>query len=589
MSKRIPPEIVDEIIFKNPIEDVVSSYVNLKKAGSRYTGLCPFHNEKTPSFVVYPNTKSFYCFGCGAGGSAITFVSRMENLTYHEALEVLAERSGIQLPQDNDYGGREDNRPSKKRVLEMNLAAAKFFRQCLFDERLGAAGMKYLREDRQLDMSTIRHFGLGFAPNDFSILTKHMKLLGYNEEELHFAFLCGKSQKGNYYDYFRNRVIFPIIDTSGGIIGFGGRVMDDSKPKYLNTSDTSAFKKSRNLFALNFAKNKCEEQLILCEGYMDVIALHAAGFESAVATLGTALTEEQARVMARYTKKVIIAYDSDEAGRTASNRASAILASAGLEVRMLRMNGAKDPDEYIKKFGKIKFEGLINQSVSDFDYKRDAIISSFDIEIPEQKIKAADALCSLVASYYSGVARELYIADVSTRLNIPAESLRSDVERKRSYNGKKQRDELKKEADRSVMMLGDNVNKEASKNPAAVRAEEVILGVLLLDEDARKYLEKNSECIKTSDFFSEFSRELFAKIVELQSSEHGFSLALLEEGYSPEQFARVYSIYHGRAELSTNGINVMLEALKTLRQETDPKEDPIAAARRRMGITDGQN
>ena len=587
MSKRIPPEIVDEIIFKNPIEDVVSSYVNLKKAGARYTGLCPFHNEKSPSFVVYPNTKSFYCFGCGAGGSVITFISRMENLTYYEALETLAERSGIQLPTDGGYGEKEDNRPSKKRVLEMNLDAARFFRQCLFDEKLGGAGMKYLREERKLDMSTIKHFGLGFAPNDFFTLTRHMKSLGYSEDELNFAFLCGKSQKGNYYDYFRNRVIFPIIDTSGGIIGFGGRVMDDSKPKYLNTSDTSAFKKSRNLFALNYAKNKCEEQLILCEGYMDVIALHAAGFESAVATLGTALTEEQARVMARYTKKVVIAYDSDEAGRTASNRASAILASAGLEVRMLNMSGAKDPDEYIKKFGRIRFEGLINNSVSEFDYKRDAILSSFDTDIPEQKIKAADKLCSVIASYHSGVARELYIADISSKLNIPIESLRSDVERKRSYNGKKQRDELKKEADRSIMMLGDNVNKEASKNPAAVRAEEVILGVLLLNEDARKYLEKNNEIITTSDFFSEFSKELFTKITDLQRSEHGFSLALLEEGYSPDSFARVYSIYHSRGQLAANGIDVMLEAVKTLKRETDPCEDPIAAARRRIGLGDG--
>lgn len=589
MSKRIPPEIVDEIIFKNPIEDVVSSYVNLKKAGSRYTGLCPFHNEKTPSFVVYPNTRSFYCFGCGAAGTAITFVSKMENLTYYEALEALAERSGIQLPSDNGYYRENDNRPSKKRVLEMNLEAARFFRQCLFDEKLGHVGMKYLTEERKLDMSTIRHFGLGFAPNNFSILTEHMKKLGYSEEELHFAFLCGKSQNGKYYDYFRNRVIFPIIDTSGGVIGFGGRVMDDSKPKYLNTSDTSAFKKSRNLFALNFAKGKCEEEMILCEGYMDVIAMHAAGFESAVATLGTALTEEQARVMARYTKRVVIAYDSDEAGRKASSRASSILSSAGLEVRMLKMSGAKDPDEYIKKYGRIRFEGLIKGSVSDFDYKRDAVISSLNIEVPEQKIKAADQLCSIIAGYHSGVARELYIADISSRLNIPADSLRSDIERKRSYNGRKQRDELKKEADRSIMMLGDTVNKDASKNPSAVRAEEVILGVLMLDEDARKYLEKEPDCIKAADFFSDFSRELFTRIIELQNSEYGFSMPLLEEGYSPEQFARVYSIYHNREQLSANGIGVLLEAIKTLKAETDPKDDPIAAARRRMGVTDGQN
>ncbi len=583
MIKQIPPEIVEEIVFKNPIEDVISSYVNLKKAGSRYMGLCPFHNEKTPSFVVYPNTRSFYCFGCGAGGSVITFVSRMENLTYREALETLAERSGIKLPmlegESEEYSG-----PSKKRVLEMNLEAARFFRSCLFDEKLGKEGMRYLAENRRLDVSTIRRFGLGFAPNDFYALTNHMKSLGFEEEELNKAFLCGKSRNGKYYDYFRNRVMFPIIDPSGSVIGFGGRVMDDSKPKYLNTSDTSAFKKSRNLFALNFAKAKSEEGLILCEGYMDVIAMHSAGFETAVATLGTALTDEQARIMAKYTKKVTIAYDSDEAGMAASTRASAILSSAGLDVRMLKMTGAKDPDEYIKKFGKIRFQGLLNSSVSDFDYKRDAILAELDVEVPEQKIKAADRLCSVIAAYGSGVARELYIADIAKRLELPAESLRGDVEKKRSYNGRKQRDELKKEADRSIMMLGDKVNKEASKNPAAVRAEEVILGVMLLEEEARRYLQKNRELLTESDFFSEFSRELFKRITELQDSEYGFSLALLEENYTPDEFSRVYSIYHGRESLSTNGINVMTDAIAALKRETHPCEDPIAAARRRIGV-----
>lgn len=584
MSGRIPPDLIDEIIFKNPIEDVISSYVNLKKNGSRYTGLCPFHSEKTPSFVVYPNTKSFYCFGCGTGGTVITFISKIENLTYIEAIEMLAERAGIRIYGDTYYRKEDPDLPSKKQVLAMNLDAAKFFRACLFDPNIGRGGMRYLTEERRLDISTIKHFGLGFAPDGFDNLTKHMRSLGYKDEELRYAFLCGKSQNGKYYDYFRNRVIFPIIDTSGSVIGFGGRVMDDSKPKYLNTSDTPAFKKSRNLYALNYAKNASEDQMILCEGYMDVIAMHAAGFESAVATLGTALTDEQARIMAKYTKRVIISYDSDEAGRKAAARATGMLADVGLDVRMLRMRDAKDPDEYIKKFGRIKFEGLLKDSVPDYDYRRDIILSKYDINVPDMKIKAADELTTMISDYHSGVARELYIADIAKRLELPTDTLKADVNRKRSFNNRRAQNELRREADRSVMMIGDKVNPEASKKPSAVKAEEVILGILIISEDAREYLLKNPDSLSKADFFSEFSRDLYGRICELRDSDHGFSFPLLEEGYSPEEFSRVYSIFKRREELSQNSVGVMLDAIKSLKSETDTNEDPIEAARRRMGL-----
>ena len=585
---RIPPDLIDEIIYKNPVEDVISSYVNLTKKGSRYMGLCPFHSEKTPSFVVYPDTKSFYCFGCGAGGSVITFVSKLENLTYLETIEHLAERAGIQLPADG-YERREDpDLPSKKRILEMNRVAARFFHSCLTDPNIGRPGMEYLVGKRKLDMATIKHFGLGYAPDGFFSLTNHMKSLGYKPEELQYAFLCGKSQKGNYYDYFRNRVMFPIIDTSGNVIGFGGRVLDDSKPKYLNTSDTPAFKKSRNLYALNFAKNAAaqSDEMILCEGYMDVIALHSAGYETAVATLGTALTDEQARIMSKYTKRVVISYDSDEAGQKATARATGILSDVGIDVRMLRLTDAKDPDEYIKKFGKIKFDGLLKSSVPDFEYRRDIVLGKYDVSIPESKIKAADELTTIISDYYSDVARELYISDIAKRLGLPAESLKADVNRKRSFKNKKLQSGLKREADRSIMMIGDKVNPEASKNPAAVKAEEVILGILMQNEDARVHVQKNPDVLKPEMFFSEFSRELYRRIMELHTSDHGFSVPLLEEGYTPDEFSRVYSILHRRTELSQNGVDVLIDAVRTLKNETDTESiaDPIEAARRRMGL-----
>ena len=585
---RIPPDLIDEIIYKNPVEDVISSYVNLTKKGSRYMGLCPFHSEKTPSFVVYPDTKSFYCFGCGAGGSVITFVSKLENLTYHETIEHLAERAGIQLLADG-YERREDpDLPSKKRILEMNRVAARFFHSCLTDPNIGRPGMEYLVGKRKLDMATIKHFGLGYAPKESKALMDHMQKLGYTPKELNYAFLCGKSQKGNYYDYFRNRVMFPIIDTSGNVIGFGGRVLDDSKPKYLNTSDTPAFKKSRNLYALNFAKNAAaqSDEMILCEGYMDVIALHSAGYETAVATLGTALTDEQARIMSKYTKRVVISYDSDEAGQKATARATGILSDVGIDVRMLRLTDAKDPDEYIKKFGKIKFDGLLKSSVPDFEYRRDIVLGKYDVSIPESKIKAADELTTIISDYYTDVARELYISDIAKRLGLPAESLKADVNRKRSFKNKKLQSELKREADRSIMMIGDKVNPEASKNPAAVKAEEVILGMLMQNEDARVHVQKNPDVLKPEMFLSEFSRELYRRIMELHTSDHGFSVPLLEEGYTPDELSRVYSILHRRTELSQNGVDVLIDAVRTLKNETDTESiaDPIEAARRRMGL-----
>ncbi|MCQ2385809.1 MAG: DNA primase, partial [Clostridia bacterium] len=353
----IDRQTVEEILSRTDLPTLIGSYVSLKKAGSNMVGLCPFHSEKSPSFTVFPSDNSFYCFGCGVGGNAITFLRKAENLEFADALSVLAKRAGVTL---RLYEDRVKSKYSRQRFFEMNKEAARFFHNALLENNPGAKNaLAYLTQKRKLSMSTVNHFGLGYAPDGFSFV-RFMKEKGFTEEELTVGYLCRKSEKGNLYSLFRNRVMFPIIDMSGNVIAFGGRVMDDeTKPKYLNSSDTPVFKKSRNLFALNFSHQNAKEQIILCEGYMDVIALHAAGFPFAVASLGTALTEEQARLLTRYTQKVILSYDADEAGQNAADRALKIFEGVGLETVILRVDGAKDPDEYIRKNGAEKFRELL--------------------------------------------------------------------------------------------------------------------------------------------------------------------------------------------------------------------------------------
>ena len=561
----IPREIIDEIVYRSDIEQVIGSYVTLKRAGSNFNGLCPFHNEKTPSFTVFPATKSFYCFGCGAGGDVITFIMREENLDYREAVEHLAARAGISIPEDN--APTDKNEIPRKRIYEMNLAAAKFFRECLFDEKLGGEAMKYLHEDRQLSMATIKRFGLGFSPNNAWTLTNHMHRLGFTDEELVAGFLCGKSQKsGKTYDYYRNRVIFPIIDTSGNIVAFGGRVMDDSKPKYLNTSDTPAFKKSRHLFALNFAKKHCEEQMILCEGYMDVIALHAAGFENAVATLGTAITSEQARIFAKYTKKVIICYDADNAGQTAANKAMRLLGEVGVEVRVLKLSGAKDPDEYIKKFGNDSFKRVLSESKTGFEFKLDKIVSSHNIALAEEKIKAAAEASELISNTYSSVERDIYIRRAAEVLGVSREAMQGDVERLWRKKERERRQKDQKDAMLSVKNIGDRVNTDSAKNIRANAAEEGLLGLLLIFDEYRKEIVKEDPIIAADDFTTALGRRIFEAIAELERSEQGFSRAMLGQSFNLDELGRIERIAQDRRSLARNDREVFLELVDNVKK-----------------------
>ena len=565
MAKMIPREIIDEIVHRSDIEQVVGSYVTLKRAGSNFNGLCPFHNEKTPSFTVFPATKSFYCFGCGAGGDAITFVMRTENLDYRGAVEVLAQRAGINIPEDDS----EDERTiPRKRIYEMNLAAAKFFRECLFDEKYGKEALEYLHGERKLSMATIKHFGLGYSPNNSWLLTNYMKKLGYTDEELVTGFLCGRSRNsGSTYDYFRNRVIFPIIDTSGNIVAFGGRVMDDSKPKYLNTSDTPAFKKSRHLFALNFAKKHCEEQMLLCEGYMDVIALHAAGFENAVATLGTAITSEQARIFAKHTKKVIICYDADNAGQSAAQKAMRLLGEVGVEVRVLKLSGAKDPDEYIKKFGTDSFRRVLGESKTGFDYNLEKIASAYNLDLPEEKIKASGEVCSVISNAYTGVERDIYIRKAADRLAISADALKGDVERMIKKRISENRKNESKEAQLSIKNIGDRVNGDAAKYPRATATEEALLGLMLIFDEFRSSASKGELGISADDFVTEFSRRVFTAMCELESSDAGYSKAMLGQMFNVDELGRIEKIEIGRRSLAKNDKEVFIALVESLKAE----------------------
>ena len=579
---KYPREWIDSVRERSDIVELIGSYVTLRRAGSNYTGLCPFHSERTPSFTVFPDTQSFFCFGCEAGGDAFTFVMRSENLEYPEAVEFLAKRAGIQIPETHE----DSDQPrgiSRARAYELNRAAARFYRDCLFDPAIGEAGMNYLRDTRGLDTAVIRHFGLGYAPNEFGVLLPHLKSLGFTEEEMRQCFLCGRSQSGRYYDYFRGRVMFPVINTAGEVVAFSGRdVTGTSKAKYLNSSDTPVFQKRKNLFALNFAKAHCAEQMILCEGNMDVVSMHAAGFENAVASLGTALTDEQARIMARYTKQVIIAYDGDSAGQRAAGRAMDIFARVGLDVRVLRITDAKDPDEYIRKFGTDACARLLKGSSTGFSYRLDGVLNRYNIKEPEDRIKAAAELCGMVARVWSSAEREVYLQAVSERLGLPIDSLRRDVERAQARIQRDRHQSEARAARMSALALDDRVNPEAAGNIRAAAAEDTVLGLMLLYEEHRRAVREGAVSLTADDFVTAFNRRVFEAIMELENSDGGFSTAVLGEQFDPDEMGRLAKLAQARRNLSENGQSVLKAAVRTLQDEKNavtkddaPPEDSL--------------
>ena len=562
-SDLIPANIIEDLKFRNRIEDVIGTYVTLSRAGSNMKGLCPFHSEKTPSFTVYTGNGSFYCFGCGAGGDVVSFIMRAENLDYRSALQYLADKSGVTLPDDD---APVQKGPSRQRILEMNKCAARFFRDMLFDPVQGEKGRSYLMGERGLSSAVIKHFGLGYAPDSFNALRDHLRKNGYTREEMVEGYLCQVSKKDERYTYdcFRNRVMFPIIDVSGNVIAFGGRVLDDSKPKYLNSADTPAFKKSRNLFALNYARNHAEKNLILCEGYMDVIALHAAGFENAVATLGTAITPDQARIMKRYTDKVIISYDGDEAGRKAADKAMRLLSDAGVDAKVLKMEGAKDPDEFIKRYGATHFEKLLTGSRSRFDYKIDGVKEKYDLTDVDQKIRAAEELCREIAGTYSKIEREIYIGKVARELEISEESVRHDVERAERRIAAKKKQEKKNELFRETSAIGDRINPDSAKYPGISRLEDSVIGLILMRQE---FVPKAMELLTEEDFMTDLNKRFFAFICEAHRN-GGFEFGQLSERFTQDEVSRAVKCRSDRENLKLCNDTVLEDFCRNLKKET---------------------
>ena len=566
----ISKETIEQVLMRTDIETLIGSYISLKRAGSNLKGLCPFHSEKTPSFTVYPADNSFYCFGCGAGGDAITFIRKRENLDYPDAVEFLANRAGITIIRDGNDRLRQAPKFERARMFKMNVDAAKYFNRCLFSDHPDAkAALSYFTDKRGLSPATIKHFGLGFAPNSFDAFSKYMLAKGYSLEELEAGFLCGKSDKGRYYDAFRNRIMFPIIDVSGNVIAFGGRVMDDSKPKYKNSSDTPVFKKSRNLFALNFARHVCQEAIILCEGYMDVIALHSAGFENAVATLGTAITSEQARMLSRYTKKVIICYDSDEAGQKAAMRAVKLLSEVGLDVTILKVTGAKDPDEYIKKFGREKFSQLLSQSKSKFDYNLEIILSKHDINLSNEKIKALTESEILISETYSSAERDIYIQTVAKIFGVEVKSVKNDVEKMIKNAEKKWRKEESSKVKQDAVGYTDKVNPDFAKAPAVARNEENLLGLLLMYPEHRKMAFENG-LVSADDFMTDLNKRIF-KYLENAYFNDEDSHFDIDDHFTTDERGRMARMKSVRMELSENGDKVLRDSIDNLKRSVSKK------------------
>ena len=527
--------------MRNDITDVISSYVTLKKRGRNMVGLCPFHGEKTPSFNIYTETDSFYCFGCGAAGDVISFIMKIDNLDYVEAVKYLAQRAGMDMPED----GYDDSLSRlRKRVYEANREAARFYYNTLVSEK-GRAGLDYFRS-RMLADSTIRHFGLGFADDNWSSLCEHLRSKGFKDNELVAANLAVRRRSGKgIYDRFTNRVMFPIIDLRGNVIAFGGRIMTDQKPKYLNTSDTPVFKKSENLFSLNNAKNSGSRTLILCEGYMDVIAVNQAGFQNAVATLGTALTNEQALLMKRYADEVIICYDADEAGQKATARAIPLLRNAGLNIRVLNIPSGKDPDEFIRSHGAdgpAAFRDIIEKSGNDVEYRLQKLKKQYNTETSEGRVGYLNAAAQLIATINGDIERDVYTSIVCKEFEVDKEAFKRQVN---SNIRRKNRDESKKEIRKIRAELGgrgDKFNTEHQKKPRSSSAEEALVVYLVKNPDSAGYI---SDKLKPENFQNSLMRRYYEYFSE--RIKNGFDpLNNITADFTEDERNHFYKMYYER-------------------------------------------
>ena len=543
---------------------MISTYVTLKRRGATLVGLCPFHNEKTPSFTVYPATQSFYCFGCGAGGDAITFLKKIENLDYLDAVKTLAQRAGLQMPQE---GFDDSLSKRRRRILEMNREAARFYHSVLLSPE-GKVGYDYYI-GRALSAATINHFGLGFAPNQWDALLKHMRAKGYQPAELVDAGLARKGQKG-YYDNFRNRVMTPIIDVRGNVIAFGGRVLDDSKPKYINTGDTLVYKKTNELFALNFAKDSKEDALILCEGYMDVIAMHQAGFTNAVAGCGTALTTEQVRLISRYAKEVILTYDADEAGQKALQKAMTLFDQTDVKVRIPALVGGKDPDEIIRTYGRAKFKGMLEGASNETEFRLLALRRQYNLATTQGKIDFIGGALQILATL-PPVEQDLYVSRLSEELGVERQNMKVQLQDLVARQGNRRE---KREFKRIVQ---ENMRKTARETMATdaslrkLRAEDRLISLLLRYPDCSRLCKDFDPQWLTPGF----AQRVFTLILQRLENGDGTELMDLRDRLTDDEMGRLSGII-ARGGESADAKQEFSDCLQTLRAEQQKKQESAA-------------
>lgn len=527
-----PPSFLDDLVERNPIEDVVSQYVSMTRRGSNLFGLCPFHGEKTASFSVAPDKGIFYCFGCHKGGGVINFVMEIENLSYPDAVRFLAKRAGMEVPEDEQYHSRYRQ---QERLWALSAEAARFFHAQLY-QPAGAQALAYAR-GRGLSQKILTNFGMGYAPDRWTALLEAMEAKGYTQQELLDAGLALRhAEKGTVYDRFRNRLMFPIIDVRGHVIGFGGRVMDNSTPKYLNSPDTLIFNKRKNLFAMNLAKRSKAGRIILVEGYMDAIALHQYGFDSAVASLGTALTQDQVALLARYTDQVVLIYDGDEAGQNATRRALPMLERSGLQIRVLAIQGAKDPDEYLQKFGADRFKLLLDGAENQMEYQIAALARKYDITQDSQKVEFLQAAADLLAEVGCGVEREVYGGRIAQAAGVSYDTLKLEIDKAARRAGRR----AKKKQERIDLAPAERLRpKDRSiryDNVRSAVAEEGLLGQVLREPALLAQVDLSPE-----EFSCPLLGRCFAALRDRYRQGLQVNLGALE-GFTPEEAAHLAGV-----------------------------------------------
>ena len=555
----IPEAFLQELVERNDIVDVVGSYVRLtKRSGSNQFGLCPFHSEKTPSFSVSPDKQIYHCFGCGKGGGVINFIMEIEGLTFPEAAEFLAKRVGMAMPE------QEDNREAKKRrrMLELNRDAAKFFYSCLSGPGGGPA-LDYMAK-REITPATAKRFGLGYAPDTWDSLIKAMKELGYSEYELFDAGLVRRGKSGGHYDAFRSRLMFPVIDVRGDVIGFSGRILGDGEPKYMNSPETLVFNKSRNLFGLNLAKKSKSGHIILAEGNIDVVMMHQAGFDSAVASLGTSLTPEQARLISHYTREVIIAYDSDGAGKKAAQRAIGLLDKLDVKVKVLSMSGAKDPDEYIKTKGADAFRNLLDKSENHIDYRLQTVTDKYDLSVDEQKVAFLKEASDMVARLPGPVERQVYAIRIAGMAEVSNDVVVQEVERRRKkLTLSAQRLDARKQA-HPEKQFQPKEKEFRYENPESAAAEEGLIRLLYLDQGICRG--------KTLPEPEEFSSPVLARIYSVLKSkfEKGeiISMATVSAVLPPQEASLLASVLQ-KPEMLRNGEKALSDYIGRIKRQNE--------------------